>query len=255
VLRGAVEWLSSAVLIVPNTEVPHAVQVVRQHVAVTGSQPVTLNYSLQKGYHLIERAFVVVPPRQFPLKLVQLPLSSIQSRAISGERKRTGCRVIKIFSDALEEHGSASIAPERIIAGSMIGVRVLTMPTLLTAVVLVRTVALEATITLVHTVAFIWTVSLRSAITLRATIIAGSYKAAILTCRTVGPGQSEGIVPCTAPGIFNFDDSGNAISRLRNEVLTTTSADNRKLEVWRNWRHWRCTLEASPFWSSTPEVS
>src|SRR6185369_5607758 len=116
-----------------------------------------------------------VPPGQFPLKLVQFPLSSIQSRAISGERKRTGGRVIKIFSDTLEEHGSASVAPERIIAGSMIGVRVLAMPTWLTAVVLVCTVTLEATIALVHTVAFIWTVTLRSAIALRATIIACSY--------------------------------------------------------------------------------
>ena len=192
--------LSSAVLIMSNPEIPHAAQVVRQHGAVAGSQPVTLNDSLQGGHRPIEPAFVVVPPGQFLLKLVQLHPGSLQSGAITGEWKRTGGRVIKIFADALEEHSAASVAPERSFAVAMIGVRVLAASTLLTAVVLIRTLALEATITLVpmaalkativlvRTVALVRTIDLRGTITLRATVIACSYNTHILTRWTVVPG-------------------------------------------------------------------
>jgi hypothetical protein len=162
--------------------------------------------------------------------------------------------VIEIFADALEEHGAASVAPKRTIAGLMIGVRVVAESTLLTAVVLIRTLALEATIPLVSTVTLVRTVALRGAITLRTTVISCSCGTQILTRWTVVPGQSEGIIPSTALGIFNFNDSGNAIPRLRNEVLTTTSADSHELEVWRIWRHCRCTFEAAPFWNYSTEV-
>jgi hypothetical protein len=111
----------------------------------------------------------------------------------------------------------------------MIGIQVLSAST---PVGLVRAVAL-ATTTLVRTVALVRTVDLRGAITLSATVIACSYKTAILTRGTVVPGQSKGIVPSTALGIFDFNDSGDSISRLRGEVLMTTSTDSSELKVWR----------------------
>ena len=130
----------------------------------------------------------------------------------------------------------------------MIRVQVLAASTLLAAVSLVRSAAGEAPIARVHTVA---TVHLRAPITLRATIVACSYETAILTRRSIVPGQSKGIFTKTALSVFDPDDSGTAISRLESEVLMTTSADRRELEVWRIWRHWQRTFETAPFWSCT----
>jgi hypothetical protein len=142
----------------------------------------------------------------------------------------------------------------------MIRVQVLAASTWLAAVNLIRTAVWEATIALVCTVALVPTVHLRTPITLRATVtlittvVACSFETAILTRRSIVPGQAKGIFTDTALGVFDPDYSGAAISRLEREVLMTASVDRRELKVCRICRHCRRTFEPAPTWSCTTEV-
>lgn len=105
----------------PDAEIPQAVQIIRQHVAIATRQPIVLYHSLHGGDHFIEFPLVIAAGGELALEFIQFLQGRRQPVLVSAERERRRSNMVQVFPDVLKKLLAPILAAKPIVPISLAG--------------------------------------------------------------------------------------------------------------------------------------